>query len=165
MSQALQVEIPKDQTLKEQQFVVFVLADQKYGVEVAQVREIIMVPEITKIPCAPDFVEGMINLRGQVTTILDLRKRFGLQLKDDDDISRIIIIEREGASVGMAIDRVTEVMRLSRSSIEETPDIISNNELSYIKGVGKLSDGTLLIIIDLEGILSSEEMEVIKGVY
>jgi len=154
MSQILQ-----EQTLKEQQFVVFILAEELYGVDAAQVREITMVPEIISVPGTPGFVEGIINLRGQMTTIIDLRKRFGLIEGQQSDQNRIIIIEKEGSSIGMAIDQVIEVLRLPVTSIEDTPDLARDVSLEYIKGVGKLADGTLLIIVDLEMVLSLEEVE------
>ena len=162
MSQVLQKQGSQKQALTERQFVVFILADELYGVDVDQVREITMVPEIIGVPGTPDFVEGIINLRGQMTTIVDLRKRFGLPKKKECDQNRIIIIEKEGTPIGMAIDRVTEVLRLPESSIEDTQDLVCDIALEYIKGVGKLTGGTLLVIVDLERVISKVEVECIS---
>ncbi len=144
------------------QVIVFNLGDEKYGVEISQVREIIRPSKITRIPNAPDFVEGVINLRGQVTTIINLRKRFGLPPKDIDNDTRIIVVEYNGAVIGMMVDTVSEVKYLSAEDIEPLPNIItSRSEAKFLKGIGKLPDG-LLILIDLNKVLSDEEVENIK---
>ncbi len=141
------------------QVIVFNLGEERYGVDISQVREIIKPTQITRIPNAPDFVEGVINLRGQITTIINLRKRFGLEPKPIDNNTRIIVVEYNSAVIGMMVDTVSEVKYLSTSDIEALPNIITaREEAKFLKGVGKLPDG-LLILIDLNKVLSDEEVE------
>ncbi len=150
-------------TGKTVQVIVFNLGDERYGVDISQVREIIKPTKITRIPNAPDFVEGVINLRGQITTIINLRKRFGLPPKEIDANTRIIVVEHEKAVIGMMVDTVNEVKYLNESDIEELPSMItSRKEARFLKGIGKLPDG-LLILIDLNKVLDDEEVEGLKG--
>jgi purine-binding chemotaxis protein CheW len=145
----------KDSTL---QVVIYRLGNERYGVETSQVKEIIRVGEITSIPNAPDYVEGVINLRGQITTIINLRKRFGMEPKDVDNDTRIIVFDHNGSTVGMMVDTVTEVKYLSISDIEALPSTITaRSESKFLKGVGKLPDG-LLILVDLNKILEDTAM-------
>ncbi len=145
------------------QVIVFKLGDERYGVEISQVREIIKPTQITRIPNAPDFVEGVINLRGQITTIINLRKRFGMEPKPIDNDTRIIVVEYDNAVIGMMVDVVNEVKYLSKDDIEPLPNIVTaRSEAKFLKGVGKLPDG-LLILIDLNKVLSDEEVERIRA--
>ncbi len=144
------------------QVIVFSLGDERYGVDISQVREIIRPTKITRIPNAPDFVEGVINLRGQITTIINLRKRFGLPPKEIDNDTRIIVVEYNNAVIGMMVDTVNEVKYLSAKDIDPLPNIItSRSEAKFLKGVGKLPDG-LLILIDLNKILNEDEVEAVR---
>lgn len=143
---------------EEVQLVVFRLGNEEYGVEITQVREIIKMKEITRIPNAPDFVEGVINLRGQITTVTDLRKRLGTNGSDNNDQTRIIIVELDRSTIGMIVDSVSEVLRLGKNEIDSTPEIVSNLETKYIRGVGKLKD-RLLILLDLNRILKPGEVK------
>ena len=144
------------------QVIVFSLGDERYGVDISQVREIIRPTKITRIPNAPDFVEGVINLRGQITTIINLRKRFGLPPKEIDNDTRIIVVEYNNAVIGMMVDTVNEVKYLSAKDIDSLPNIItSRSEAKFLKGVGKLPDG-LLILVDLSKILSEDEVEAVR---
>ncbi len=135
------------------QVAIFKLGDERYGVETSQVKEIIRVEEITSIPNAPDYVEGVINLRGQITTIINLRRRFGMEPKPIDNDTRIIVFEHNGSTIGMMVDTVTEVRYLAKKDIEELPNIVTNrSESKFLTGVGKLPDG-LLILVDLEKVM------------
>ncbi len=141
------------------QVVIFNLGNERYGVETSQVKEIIRAEEITAIPNAPDFIEGVINLRGQITTIINLRKRFGMESKPIDNDTRIIVFENEGNTIGMMVDTVTEVKYLSKENIEELPNLITaRSESKFLRGIGKLPDG-LLILVDLDKVLHGEEYE------
>ncbi len=145
------------------QVVIFNLGNERYGVETTQVKEIIKVDEITKIPNAPDFVEGVINLRGQITTIINLRKRFGLPPKEIDNDTRIIVFEQNGSIMGIMVDTVNEVKYLSKDDIEELPTVITSKSGSrLLKGIGKLPD-SLVILIDLNEILSGEMLPIIPS--
>ncbi len=145
----------------QQQLVVFKLGGEEFGVNIAQVREIIRKGDVTVVPNAAEFVKGVINLRGQITTIIDLRRRLGLPEKEDGDEQqeRVIVVEVGKNSVGMDVDAVTEVTYLSDSNIDEVPTMIKQTiGTEYLKGVGKLPN-RLLILIDLKRVLNSEVLE------
>ena len=141
------------------QLVVFDLDNEEYGVEIGQVREIIKMEEISKIPRAPDYIEGVINLRGQVTTVISLRKKFGLEQKEVDQYTRIIVAEIDGLTLGITVDAVNEVLKLSTKNIEPTPAIVANDvDTRYMRGIGKLDD-RLLILLDIHRIMNEDELE------
>ena len=141
------------------QLVVFDLDNEEYGVEIGQVREIIKMEEISKIPRAPDYIEGVINLRGQVTTVISLRKKFGLEQKEVDQYTRIIVAEIDGLTLGITVDAVNEVLKLPTKNIEPTPAIVANDvDTRYIRGIGKLDD-RLLILLDIHRIMNEDELE------
>ena len=148
----------------ETQLVVFRLGTEEFGVDISQVREIIRVGDITRIPGSPRYVDGVINLRGQVTTVVNLRHRLGLDGKDMDGNARIMILEVDKNVVGVIVDSVTEVKNLAASQIEALPDALSSSVSSkYIQGVGKL-DGRLLILVDLKQVIKDDTSQVAKGV-
>jgi len=139
--------------------VAFTLSDGLYGVEVDQVREITAMRDISPVPNSPDYVVGVTNLRGQVTTVTDLKQRLGLFNEAGvGKNSRIIIVESDETSVGMAVDSVREVMRMPRGDIEPVPDVVSefNVGTEYIRGVGKLDGGDLIVLLDMEKVLAEE---------
>ncbi|MCD6208011.1 MAG: chemotaxis protein CheW [Methanosarcinales archaeon] len=139
--------------------VAFTLSDGLYGVEVDQVREITAMRDISPVPNSPDYVVGVTNLRGQVTTVTDLKQRLGLFNEAGvGKNSRIIIVESDETSVGMAVDSVREVMRIPRGDIEPVPDVVSefNVGTEYIRGVGKLDGGDLIVLLDMEKVLAEE---------
>ena len=117
--------------------------------------------EITKVPRAPEFVEGVINLRGKVIPIIDLRRRFGLAPKAHDKNTRIIVIEINNIIVGFVVDAVSEVLRIPASTVEPPPPVVAGVDSDYISGVGKLQD-RLLIMLDLDKLLSSEDMDMLS---
>ncbi|WP_243438573.1 chemotaxis protein CheW [Fundidesulfovibrio soli] len=145
------------------QLVTFNISQEEFGVDILKVQEIIRIMEITKVPRAPEFVEGVINLRGKVIPIIDLRKRFGMASRGHDSQTRIIVIEINQMIVGFVVDSVSEVLRIPASTVEPPPSIMSGIESEYISGVGKLED-RLLILIDLDKLLSSEEQGVLGTV-
>lgn len=146
------------------QLVIFQLGGEEFGVEIMQVQEIIRMPEITRIPQSPVYVEGVINLRGKIIVVINLNTKFDLHSKELDADSRIIIVEIGENVVGMIVDSVSEVLRLSTSSVEPAPDIISTKiKADYLKGVGKL-DERLLILLDLERVLNDDEMAQLESV-
>ncbi|MDR2819661.1 MAG: chemotaxis protein CheW [Desulfovibrio sp.] len=145
----------KDDTLL--QLVTFSIGEEEFGVNILKVQEIIRTMEITKVPRAPDFVEGVINLRGKVIPIIDLRRRFGLTPKAHDKNTRIIVIEINNIIVGFVVDAVSEVLRIPASTVEPPPPVVAGVESDYISGVGKLQD-RLLIMLDLDNLLSSDDI-------
>ena len=150
----------KDGTLL--QLVTFHIGDEEFGVEILKVQEIIRMMGITRVPKAPDFVEGVINLRGKVIPIIDLRTRFGMAAQDHDKHTRIIVIEINAVIVGFVVDSVSEVLRIPANTVEPPPPIIAGIESEYISGVGKLAD-RLLILLDLDRLLSRGEQSMLSG--
>lgn len=145
------------------QLVTFSIGDEEFGVDILRVQEIIRMMDITKVPKAPDFVEGVINLRGNVIPIIDLRKRFGMEARERDKHTRTIVIEINNMIVGFIVDAVSEVLRIPSDTVEPPPPVVAGLESEYISGVGKLED-RLLILLDLDRLLSSEEVDVLAQV-
>lgn len=144
------------------QLVTFSIGSEEFGVDILKVIEIIRTMEITKVPKAPAFVEGVINLRGQVIPIIDLRRRFGLADKAGDSDTRIIVIEINGMSVGFVVDSVSEVLRIPANTVEPAPPVVAGMDSDYISGVGKLED-RLLILLDLDKLLSADDLETLSA--
>ena len=141
-------------------YLTFMLDDEEYGIEILKVREIIGIMDITKVPQTPSFVEGVINLRGKVIPIIDLRRRFKLADRAHDKHTRIIVIEISSMVVGFVVDSVSEVLRIPANTVEPPPPVVSGLDSEYISGVGKLED-RLLILLDLNKLLSNEEHSVL----
>ncbi len=137
----------------ETQLVVFDLASEYYGVDISVVREIIRMQAVTKVPGAPLFVEGVINLRGRVVPVVDLRKRLDLTLTEQTKESRIVVVDIAGRDVGVIVDAVTEVLRVPLSSLEPPTSMITSTESDYLKGIAKLED-KLIILLDLDKVLA-----------
>lgn len=144
------------------QLVTFSIGEEEFGVNILKVQEINRTMEITKVPRAPEFVEGVINLRGKVIPIIDLRRRFGLMSKPEDKDTRIIVIEINNIIVGFVVDAVSEVLRIPASTVEPPPPVVAGVESDYISGVGKLKD-RLLIMLDLDRLLSTEDMDMLSA--
>lgn len=138
------------------QLVTFRLQDENYGINVMQVQEVLRVSEITPVPGAPSFVPGIVNLRGNVVTVIDTRARFGLPTVEIDDSSRIVIIEFEAQVIGILVDCVAEVVELNVSQIDSAPNVGNDENSLYIQGVASL-DNQLLIVVDLNKLLADEE--------
>ena len=140
------------------QWVTFELDGEKYGINVLGAQEVLRVTDITPVPGVPDYVLGIINLRGNVVTVLDTRKRFGLPPHEIDDASRIVIIEVAEHIIGMLVDSVAEVIYLRASEIESAPNVGNEESSRYIQGVYS-RDGDLLILVSLEKLLTDEESD------
>lgn len=157
MSQVNEVEVKKDQANDEVlQWVTFQLEEETYGINVMQVREVLRYSEIAPVPGAPDYVLGIINLRGNVVTVIDTRSRFGLMQGEITDNTRIIVIESERQVIGILVDSVAEVVYLRSSEIDTTPSVGTDESAKFIQGVSN-RDGKLLILVDLNKLLSDEE--------
>lgn len=145
---------------EEIQLVVFTLNSGgticEYGVPIVNVQEIIPMSVPTKVPGTPCFVEGIINLRGQIIPIIDLKRKFNMEAADSDADARSVVVEVEGQTVGIIVDEVSEVLRLPVEGIEPPPGLIGNISEEFITGVGK-HDGRLLILLDMNKILNEEE--------
>jgi purine-binding chemotaxis protein CheW len=138
------------------QVVSFKLGSEEYGVDIGQVQEINRMVAVTHVPRAPQFMEGVINLRGQLIPIIDLRTRFGMDRAEHTKNTRIVVTEIGTKRIGMVVDSVSEVLRLPLEQIEEAPDMISGVDTEYIRGVGKL-DERLIILLDLGKIVTGAE--------
>jgi purine-binding chemotaxis protein CheW len=137
------------------QFVTFTLNNEEYAVDILIVQEINRITEITKVPNSPDYVEGVVNLRGKVIPVINLRKKFGFEEKSIDDTSRIIIMDIQGITYGVIVDSVSEVLRVPSSTVEPTPPMSSAESSKFIKGLAKL-DGRLIILIDIDNLIDEE---------
>lgn len=138
------------------QCVTFRLDNEIYGINVMQVQEVLRVTEIAPVPGAPHYVLGIINLRGNVVTVIDTRERLGLDAKEVDESTRIVIIEADKMVVGILVDAVAEVVDLRSSEIESAPSVGNDESSKYIQGVAS-RDGELLILVDLNKLLNDEE--------
>jgi len=134
------------------QLVTFTLEKEEYAVNILNVQEINRITEITKVPNAPDYVEGVINLRGKVIPVIKLRKKFGLDNKDTDDSSRVIIMDIQGITYGLVVDSVSEVLRMPSDIVEPPPPMASSMSSMFIKGIAKL-ENRLIILIDIDGLM------------
>lgn len=139
------------------QWVTYHLADEIFGINVMQVQEVLRLTEIAPVPGTPSYVLGIINLRGNVVTVIDTRQRFNLPSIEPDDSTRIIIIEVAGNVVGMLVDKVTEVVYLHQSEIDSAPNIRSDDNSRFIQGVCS-RDKSLLILVDVNKLLSDDEI-------
>ena len=143
---------------KNLQLVVFNVGKELYGVGIDKVQEIVRVPEVTEVPDAPVFLEGVINLRGKVVPVIDLRKRLRLQGIEKTRSTRVLITENGRSKVGLLVDSVSEVLKVQPDSVEEPPEMISAIGVEYITGVVKAEE-RLIIILDIKKILSVDEMK------
>ncbi|MEM1155782.1 MAG: chemotaxis protein CheW [Pseudomonadota bacterium] len=135
------------------QLVTFWVGSEEFAVEILAVREINRMLEITSVPEAPSYVEGVINLRGLIVPIVDIRKRFGAPSKKSDSETRIIVVEVNGRMIGFIVDRVNEVLRLNRDVIDPAPDLGNSDVGQFISGVGKLED-RLIILLDIAKLIA-----------
>jgi len=147
--------------MAEQLLVVFALGKEEFGIDISRVREIVRMQNITTIPQSMDFVEGIVNLRGQIVPIVDLCKRFLVvdrERRNDID-RRIIVVHMAGQNIGILVDGVSEILRVPDEAIEPTPPIVASGVSSdFIRGVAKV-EGRLIIFLDLDRIFSAEEQE------
>jgi purine-binding chemotaxis protein CheW len=142
-----------DITIIERQLVLFDLGGEVYGVDIASVHEIIRMQPITKVPKAPFFVEGVINLRGKVIPVVDMRRRFGLAKVEQTKDNRIVVVDSSGQNIGIIVDAVTEVLRIPADSVETPSEIITTTDSDYLLGIAKRDD-TMIILLDLDKVLS-----------
>ena len=138
------------------QIVSFKNGDEEFGVDIMRVQEIIRIQTITKVPQMPGYIEGIINLRGNVIPVIDLRKKFELQTQEFTDQTRIIVVNINSRTVGFIVDSVHEVLRLGDEHIGPPPEIIAGISRKYISGVGKI-ENRLIILLDLNQILSEKD--------
>lgn len=146
---------------KDCQLVGFRIGEETYGVQIGSVREIVRVPEITMVPNAPEMIEGVINLRGKIIPVMDLRKRFGSAVTPSDKKNRILVVELENRLLGLIVSSASEVLKIPPSEIEPPGAVFAEGESSYVTGVGKLK-GRLVILLDIARLLRQPEYKTLE---
>ncbi len=152
----------KKKTSEILQLVSFKIGREEFGIDILAVQEIIKMIEITKVPNAPDFIEGVINLRGRIIPIIYLRKRLGMPVVENTKNTRIVVVEISEKTVGFIVDEVQEVLRISTDITEKPPELVSGIESDYITAVAKLED-RLLILLELDRILANEDLNLLEN--
>ncbi len=146
-------------------YLTFTMADEEYGIGILKIKEIIGMMPITTVPQTPDFVKGVVNLRGKVIPVVDLRARFGIDTIDYTDRTCIIVVEIEGGSgvvmIGIVVDAVSEVLNIGSEEIEDTPTFGTKLNTEYILGMAKMN-GAVKILLDIDRVLSGEEIEILE---
>ena len=140
----------------ERQLVVFRLSDESYGIDVGSTREIFHLQNITHVPNAPEYVEGVINLRGKVVPVIDLRKRFGVEASEATSDSRIVVVEYQGEDVGLIVDAVDEVLTVGADDIAGAPEVTRQGDATISQGFAQIN-GELVILIDIETVLGGKD--------
>jgi purine-binding chemotaxis protein CheW len=145
----------------EEKLVVFELGGEAYGVNVTQVQSIIPMQEIVTVPGAPAFVEGVVNLRGMVIPVVDLRNRFALSQLTNGRKSVIVIAELDDLQIGLVVDKVTEVTKIPESAIEPPSPLLTSVDTAYLRGIGKVAEEQLVILLDLARVFSTDEQQIL----
>lgn len=140
------------------QMVTFRIGEEEFGVDIIAVKEIIRLMQITMVPRAPEFIEGVINLRGKVIPVVNMRKRFNKPQHTPDSSTRIVVMELDQKIVGFLVDGVSEVLRIPKTTVEDPPPVVAGIGSEYIRGIGKL-DNRLLILLDLDHLLGSIDFQ------
>jgi len=143
---------------EELKVIVFTLAHEEYGVEIDKVRTIERMMPLTRVPKTPPFVKGVINLRGVVVPVIDLRGRFGLPEREYTDNTRIIIVSVQDMEVGLIVDSANDVMDLDRGRLEAPPEVVGGIQAKYLQGIVKLDDQRLLVLLNLPEVLNKSEI-------
>ena len=143
---------------KDLQVVGFRIGNETFGVRIGSVREIVRVPEITAVPSAPESIEGVINLRGKIIPVMDLRKRFGQTEVQADKKNRILVVELDNKLVGLIVNAASEVLKIAPSDVEAPGNLFAEGESGYVTGVGKLK-GRLIILLDIAKLLHRPEFK------
>ena len=144
-------------------FLTFQLQDEEYGLEILKVREILGVMEITTVPRTPEYVKGVVNLRGQVIPVIDLRLKFGMAREDYGRRTCIIVVDVKGLMMGIVVDTVSEVMDIDSSEIEKTPSFGATLNTDYILGMGKVKGG-VKILLDIDKVMTADEINKLRKV-
>jgi purine-binding chemotaxis protein CheW len=147
----------------ERQLVVFELANEFYGIDIAVVESIIKIQAITQLPQTPTFIMGVTNLRGTVLPVIDLRLRFGLETQNDTKQTRIIIVTMGKVKVGVMVDGVSEVLRVSDESMEPIPAMVNSIHSDFLKGIVRLED-RLIVLLDVEKVLDLEQQKSLEAI-
>jgi purine-binding chemotaxis protein CheW len=161
MAEATAIQSQSKASTGEQQIVVFDLAGEKYGADFNAVREIVRMQSITSIPQAPHAIEGVINLRGKVNPVMDLRKRFGLPVSEETKDSRIVVVDIGEQDIGLIVDAVAEVNRIPSDLIEVPSSVVMSSESDYISGIAKFGD-QMIILLDLNKVITTTDLAAVN---
>lgn len=145
------------------EYLTFVLGEEEYGLEILKVQEIRGYDTVTQIANTPDFIKGVINLRGKIVPIVDLRIKFNLGKVEYDEFTVVIILNLGGRVVGIVVDGVSDVMALQEEQIREVPSLVTSIDTKYIMGLATVEE-QMLILVDIERLMTSQEMELVDGV-
>ncbi len=145
-------------------YLTFTLGEEEYGLDILMVKEIIGMLDITRVPRLPDFVLGVINLRGKIIPVVDLRRKFGLEPQEDTKETCIIVVDLGRTLMGMRVDRVSEVLDLAPEDIEDTPSFGAEVQTDFITGMGKAGE-RVIMLLDISRVLTGEELEAVSGCY
>lgn len=148
---------PDENTLKNR-FLTFIIDKEMFGIEIRYVMEIIGIQAITEVPEMPDYIKGVINLRGRIIPVMDIRLRFRKNPREYDDRTCVIVTDFNGIWVGLIVDSVSEVLTINDAEISERPEISSGNSRGYVRNIGKI-DGEVILLLDCGKLLSSDELE------
>jgi purine-binding chemotaxis protein CheW len=144
------------------EYLTFILGGEEYGIEILKVQEIRSYEAVTKIANTPDFIKGVINLRGSIVPIVDLRMRFNLHLVEYNEFTIVIILSFNKRTIGIVVDGVSDVLDLNQSQISPVPELVSNIDTKYLKGLGSVDD-RMLILVDIQQLMSSQEMALVEA--
>lgn len=161
MNNSEEIEEIEEDTLKDK-YLTFHIDNQDYGIAIRHVIEIIGIQQITKIPDSPNYIKGVINLRGKVIPIMDIRLRFGIEGRDYDDRTCVIVVQLDQTSLGLVVDTVSEVVFIDENSIEPSPSQSSNGE-SFIEGMGKIGN-EIKILLDVDQMVRNDDLIKLKTV-
>ena len=157
MEVGLEKKAAADAIVAAKKFVTFKLGTEEFGVDVMQIREISGMVDITRVPRATSYVDGVINLRGRITPIINLRKRFGFEPKEPGPSTRIVIAELDEHLIGIIVDEVTDVLGIAMENIDPTPELVTTEvSKEYLKGIGKVGEKRLIILLDMNKVVSKE---------
>jgi purine-binding chemotaxis protein CheW len=148
---------------KELQIVGFRIGQETFGLPIALVHEIVRPPEITNVPHAPEYVEGVMNLRGRIVPVIDLRRRFDQPAVENQRKNRVLVADVDGRAVGLVVDSASEVLKINEAQIEPPPNVFADKATNYVTGVAKY-DGRLIILVDLKKILQNGELKMPEAV-
>ena len=150
----------QEQSTRAGKYLTFALADEEYGLEILKVREIISMSEITSVPKTPQFVKGVINLRGKVIPVVDLRLKFSMDEAPYTDETCIIVVDVNGVEMGIIVDHVSEVLDISAGDIEDAPEFGASVNIDFILGMGK-AEGRVTILLDISKVIGAEDIQTI----
>lgn len=151
---------------EEEMYVIFTLHSEEYALPVQKVQEIIRLPELVEVPRAPEYIAGVVNLRGSILTVIDLRRKLGLPIRQNDEGSRIVVVEMDGMAAGLVVDAVKEVRRIGHAQMEEVPAVLQSQMVScYLRGViRQAAEGKTILLLSIEQVLTAQEKQEVAGV-